>query len=101
FHVTGVQTCALPIYRRPGAARLPCDQLRAGHVAPHRRLKAARPGFAMPQWLSGSAGRWRLRLHVQPGASRTAVQGEHDGCLKLAVAAPPVDGKANDAILKW
>jgi uncharacterized protein (TIGR00251 family) len=55
----------------------------------------------MPQWLSGSAGRWRLRLHVQPGASRTAVQGEHDGCLKLAVAAPPVDGKANDAILKW
>jgi uncharacterized protein (TIGR00251 family) len=55
----------------------------------------------MPQWLSGSAGRWRLRLHVQPGASRTAVQGEHDGCLKLAVAAPPVDGKANDAILTW
>jgi uncharacterized protein (TIGR00251 family) len=55
----------------------------------------------MPQWLSGSPGQWRLRLHVQPGASRTAAQGEHDGCLKLAVAAPPVDGKANDAILKW
>ena len=55
----------------------------------------------MPPWLSGSPGRWRRRLHVQPGASRTAVQGEHDGCLKLAVAAPPVDGRANDAIVKW
>lgn len=55
----------------------------------------------MPQWLSGSPGQWRLRLHVQPGASRTGVQGEHDGCLKLAVAAPPVDGRANDAIVKW
>lgn len=55
----------------------------------------------MPQWLSGGAGQWRLRLHVQPGASRTAVQGEHDGCLKLAIAAPPIDGRANDAILKW
>ncbi len=55
----------------------------------------------MPEWLTGVAGQWRLRLHVQPGASRTAVQGEHDGCLKLAVAAPPVDGRANDAIVKW
>lgn len=52
-------------------------------------------------WLSGTPGQWRLKLHVQPGASRTAVLGEHDGCLKLAVAAPPIDGRANDAILKW
>jgi len=55
----------------------------------------------MPEWLSGANGQWRLRLHVQPGASRTAVQGEHDGCLKLSVAAPPIDGRANDAIVKW
>lgn len=55
----------------------------------------------MPVWLSGRPGQWRLKLHVQPGASRTAVQGEHDGCLKLTVAAVPVDGRANDAILKW
>ncbi|MFA5685586.1 MAG: DUF167 domain-containing protein [Lysobacteraceae bacterium] len=55
----------------------------------------------MPEWLSGNTGQWRLKLHVQPGAPATAVLGEHDGCLKLAVAAPPIDGRANDAIIKW
>lgn len=55
----------------------------------------------MRVWLSGGAGQWRIKLHVRPGASRTAVQGEYDGCLKLAVAAPPIDGRANDAILGW
>lgn len=43
----------------------------------------------------------RILLHVVPRASRTAVVGEHDGRLKLAVAAPPVDGEANDAIVKF
>lgn len=43
----------------------------------------------------------RLLLHVVPRASRTAVVGEHDGRLKLAVAAPPVDGEANDTIVRF
>ncbi len=41
-----------------------------------------------------------LRLHVQPKASRSRLVGLHDGCLKLAVAAPPVDGKANAEVVK-
>ncbi|NLD67475.1 MAG: DUF167 domain-containing protein [Limnobacter sp.] len=55
----------------------------------------------LPDWLAGSPGHWRLRLAVQPGAQRTLVVGIHDGCLKLRVAAPPVDGRANDEILRW
>ena len=56
----------------------------------------------MPRpWLSGEPGRWRIRLHVQPGASRTRIVGEYDDCLKVAVEAPPVDGRANDALLRW
>jgi hypothetical protein len=43
----------------------------------------------------------RILLHVVPRASRTAVTGLHDGRVKLAVAAPPVDGEANDAITRW
>lgn len=43
----------------------------------------------------------RILLHVVPRASRTAVTGVHDGRVKLAVAAPPVDGEANDAIVRW
>ena len=38
-----------------------------------------------------------LRLHVQPGAGRTAVTGRHGDALKVKVAAPPDQGRANDA----
>lgn len=51
--------------------------------------------------LSPTSDGTRILLHVVPRASRTAVVGEHDGRLKLAVAAPPVDGEANDAIVKF
>ncbi len=42
-----------------------------------------------------------LSLHVQPGARRTALVGIHGERLKIAVAPPPVDGKANKAVLKF
>ncbi|MFW2368847.1 MAG: DUF167 domain-containing protein [Desulforhopalus sp.] len=42
-----------------------------------------------------------LKLYVQPKASKSRIIGLHDGCLKLAVAAPPVDGKANKQVLKF
>lgn len=56
-----------------------------------------------------SASAWRreegaalvLSLHVQPGAARTGVAGLHGDALKLRVAAPPVDGKANAAVLRF
>ncbi|EAU61862.1 conserved hypothetical protein [Stigmatella aurantiaca DW4/3-1] len=38
---------------------------------------------------------------VQPRASRTRVVGEHDGMLKLQLAAPPVDGEANAALVEF
>ena len=37
-----------------------------------------------------------LRIRVQPRARRTEIIGEHAGALKLKIAAPPVDGKANE-----
>ena len=40
-----------------------------------------------------------LSLYVQPRASRTCFRGLHDGALKLAITAPPVDGKANKAVV--
>jgi uncharacterized protein (TIGR00251 family) len=39
-------------------------------------------------------------LRVSPGASRSAVVGRHGSGWKVRVAAPPEDGKANDAVLR-
>jgi uncharacterized protein (TIGR00251 family) len=43
----------------------------------------------------GSVGIW---IYVQPRASKSAIAGMHDGCLKLAITSPPVDNKANRAV---
>ena len=42
-----------------------------------------------------------LVLHVHPGAKRTEVAGVHGGALKVRLAAPAVDGKANAALVRW
>ena len=39
-----------------------------------------------------------LPVRAQPGARRTGVQGEQAGALKVAVTAPPQDGRANEAL---
>jgi len=41
----------------------------------------------------------RLRLRVAPGAARSEVVGRHGDAWKVRVASPPVDGKANEAVL--
>ena len=40
-----------------------------------------------------------LSVRVQPGARRAGAMGRWNGLLKLAVAAPPEDGRANEAAL--
>lgn len=42
----------------------------------------------------------RLSVRVKPGASRARVGGSHDGALIVAVHAQPVDGAANEAVMK-
>ena len=54
-----------------------------------------------PVWAHRSGADWLLELHVQPGAKTTAAVGEHGGRLKLKIAAPPVDNKANVHLLAW
>ncbi len=42
-----------------------------------------------------------LDVSVSPNAKKTEVVGWHDGALRIRLAAPPVDGAANDALRKW
>ncbi len=46
-------------------------------------------------------GRVLLKLHVQPKASKNRFAGIYNDAIKLAVTAPPVDGKANTAVIKF
>jgi uncharacterized protein (TIGR00251 family) len=43
----------------------------------------------------------RINVYVQPRASKTVVAGMHDGCVKIRLAAPPVDGAANAALVEF
>jgi uncharacterized protein (TIGR00251 family) len=56
---------------------------------------------ADPPWRRDDGGGLVLTLHVQPGAARTQVVGVHGDALKIRLTAPPVDGKANDALLQF
>lgn len=40
-------------------------------------------------------------VRVQPRASRSEVAGELDGALKVRLAAPPVDGEANEELVRF
>lgn len=42
-----------------------------------------------------------LTVHAQPGARRTEVVGRHGDAIKIRVAAPPVDDRANDALVAF
>jgi uncharacterized protein (TIGR00251 family) len=54
-----------------------------------------------PVWARRDGADWLLDLNVQSGAKTTAVVVEHGGRLKLKIAAPPVDNKANMHLLAW
>lgn len=41
-----------------------------------------------------------LPVRAQPGARKAGVKGEQAGMLKLAVTAPPEDGRANEALVE-
>ncbi|WP_283148128.1 DUF167 domain-containing protein [Silvimonas soli] len=52
-------------------------------------------------WFEMQEIRLVLHLHIQPGAKQTEIAGLYGEALKIRLAAPPVDGKANAALLAF
>ena len=52
----------------------------------------------MSSFIIDKTGGCLIRCRVQPSASKTSVAGIYDEQLKISLAAPPVDGKANKAL---
>lgn len=55
----------------------------------------------MAAWLREENGAVVLTIHAQPGARRSEVAGVHGGALKIRLAAPPLDGRANDELVRF
>ena len=55
----------------------------------------------MAEWFRRNGEVIMLTLHVQPGAKRSEIIGLHGDTLKIRLAAPPVEGRANEALLKF
>ena len=56
-----------------------------------------RPRFSVREQDNGV----EVALHVQPRARRNEIVGVHNGALKVRLTAPPVEGAANQAVIKF
>jgi uncharacterized protein len=52
-------------------------------------------------WARRLAEGWSLTIRVQPGASRSEVVGPHADALRVRVAGPAVDGRANAELVRF
>ncbi len=56
---------------------------------------------AAASWLRSDGDAVVVLIHLQPGARRSGAAGEYNGRLKVAVTAPPLEGRANKALCQW
>ena len=56
---------------------------------------------AEANWARRTKGGWTLAVHVQPGAKRSEAAGLRGDRLKIRIAAPALDGRANEALVAF
>jgi uncharacterized protein (TIGR00251 family) len=42
-----------------------------------------------------------LKIYVQPGGKKSEILGEHGDAIKIRIAAPPVEGAANEELIRF
>ena len=53
------------------------------------------------EWLSRTDGGYRLAVQVSPNAKKTEIVSSDGETLRIKLQAPPVDGKANEALVQF
>lgn len=66
-------------------------------------IRRAAPAAINSGWLRfhTESARLTLQIHAQPNAKSTGAAGLHGDALKVRIAAPALDDKANTALLAW
>lgn len=54
-----------------------------------------------PAWCAALPGGVRLAVHIIPNAKRTEVVGLHGDALKIRLQAQPIEGRANEALVRF
>lgn len=60
-----------------------------------------RTPMPLPDWMRPHGDDTILLVTAQPGARRSELAGLHDGTLRVRLAAPALEGRANDALREW
>jgi uncharacterized protein (TIGR00251 family) len=55
----------------------------------------------LAQWYQQTAEQITLKVYVQPGAKQSEVAGLHGEALKIRLNAPAIEGRANEALIKF
>ena len=55
----------------------------------------------MDMWYTSDANNITLQVYVQPGAKSTEIVGLQNNLLKIRLKTPPIEGRANEALLKF
>ncbi len=53
------------------------------------------------RWYRRHGTGWLLEVHAQPGARSNGIAGLHGERLKVRIASPAVDGRANEALVRY
>jgi uncharacterized protein (TIGR00251 family) len=55
----------------------------------------------MAEWIKARGENILISVRVQPGASKDVITGIREGFLLIKLCSPPVDGRANDSLIRF